>query len=141
MLTLTACGGTDTVETIDNRPVVHFDAASIISTARDHHIKMVMLSSIPTDDVNVPGAIEALEGMRTSNNAYITELQGLQHEDSTADAYRDGVIEYLEVENVYIKETIENMSARSVGLPNRFWMDTLYSRTNAKVSAFRYEPN
>lgn len=141
MLTLTACGGTDTVETIDNRPVVHFDAASIISTARDHHIKMVMLSSIPTDDVNVPGAIEALEGMRTSNNAYIAELQGLQHEDSTADAYRDGVIEYLEVENVYIKETIENVSARSVSLPNRFWMDTLYSRTNAKVSAFRYEPN
>ncbi|MCC5892536.1 hypothetical protein [Exiguobacterium sp.] len=139
-MALSACGETHTVEMMDDRPVVHFDAASIISSARDHHIKMVMLSSIPRDDVNVPGAIEELEGMQANNNMYLAELQGLQHENAAADEYKDWVIEYLEVENVYIEQTIENVSAGSVSLPNRFWMDTLYSRTHAKVSEFRYEP-
>ncbi|UTT42124.1 hypothetical protein [Exiguobacterium aurantiacum] len=140
MMTLSACAGTETVETIDTRPVIHFDAASIISSARDHHIKMLTLSSIPRDDVNVPGAVEELQGMQADNDTYLAELEGLQHEYSAADEYKDLVVEYLEAENAYIDQTIENVHAGSISLPSRFSMDTLYSRTNAKVSEFRYEP-
>ncbi len=140
MMPLSACGGVGTVEPVDDRPIIHFDAASIISAARDHHLKMLTLSSIPRDDVNVPGAIEELQAMRADNDTYLAELKGLQHEDSSADEYKDLVFEYLEVENVYINQTIENVYAESISLPNRFSMDTLYSRTNAKVSEFRYEP-
>ncbi len=140
MLALTGCGGTDTVETIDDRPVIHFDAGSIISSARDHQIKMLTLSSIPRDDVNVPGAVEELQGMQADNDMYLAELEGLQHKVSAADEYKDLVVEYLEAENAYIDQTIENVHAGSISLPSRFSMDTLYSRTNAKVSDFRYEP-
>lgn len=140
LLALTGCGGTGTVKTIDDRPVIHFDAASIISSARDHHIKMLTLSSIPRDDVNVPGAVEELQGMQADNDTYLAELEGLQHEDSATDEYKDLVVEYLEAENAYIDQTIKNVYAGSISLPSRFSMDTLYSRANDKVSDFRYEP-
>ena len=137
---LSACGSTGTVETIDDRPVIHFDAASIISSARDHQIKMLTLSSIPRDDVNVPGAVEELQGMQADNDTYLAELEGLQHEVSAADEYKDLVVEYLEAENAYINQTIENVHAGSISLPSRFSMDTLYSRANDQVSEFRYDP-
>ncbi|TCI31524.1 hypothetical protein EVJ33_00145 [Exiguobacterium sp. SL-10] len=139
-IALTGCGDTATVEPVDDRPVIHFDAASILSSARDHHIKMLTLSSIPRDDVNVPGAVEELKGMRAGNDTYLAELEGLQHEDSATDEYKDLVVEYLEAENAYIDQTIENVYAGSISLPSRFSMDTLYSRANDKVSDFRYEP-
>ncbi|TCI23516.1 hypothetical protein [Exiguobacterium sp. SL-9] len=140
MMPLSACGGVGTVEPVDDRPIIHFDAASIISAARDHYLKMLTLSSIPRDDVNVPGAIEELQAMRADNDTYLAELKDMRHEDSSADEYKDLIVEYLEAENVYIDQTIENVYAGSISLPNRFSMDTLYSRTNAKVSEFRYEP-
>ena len=141
MLTLTACGGTDTVETIDNRPVVHFDAASIISTARDHQIKMLTLSSIPTDVVAISGAVRELQGVQVDNETYVAELEGLRHENSSADEFKDLVVEYLEAENAYINQTIEALYGGDTSRPSRFSMESLYSRVNAKVSEFRYEPN
>ncbi|MCT4783290.1 MULTISPECIES: hypothetical protein [Exiguobacterium] len=138
MLTLTACGGTDTVETIDNRPVVHFDAASIISTARDHQIKMLTLSSIPTDVVAISGAVRELQGVQVDNETYVAELEGLRHENSSADEFKDLVVEYLEAENAYINQTIEALYGGDTSRPSRFSMESLYSRVNAKVSEFRY---
>ncbi|WP_138859802.1 hypothetical protein [Exiguobacterium mexicanum] len=140
MLALTGCGGTDTVETIDDRPVIHFDAGSIISSARDHQIKMLTLSSVPTDVVAISGAVKELQGMQADNDTYLAELEDMRHEDSSADEFKDLVVKYLEAENAYIDQTIENVYAGSISLPSRFSMDTLYSRTNAKVSDFRYEP-
>lgn len=95
-MTLTGCGGMGTVETIDDRPVVHFDAASIISSARDHQIKMLTLSSVPTDVVAISGAVKELQGMQADNDMYSTELEGLRHEDSSADEFKNLVVEYLE---------------------------------------------
>lgn len=135
---LTGCVGT--VETIDDRPVIHFDAASIISAARDHQIKMLTLSSIPTDVVAISGAVKELQGMQADNDIYSTELEELRHEDSSADEFKDLVGEYLEAENAYIDQTIEALYGGDTSRPSRFSMDTLYSQSNAKVSEFRYEP-
>ncbi len=140
MLALTGCGGTDTVETIDDRPVIHFDAGSIISSARDHQIKMLTLSSVPTDVVAISGAVKELQGMQADNDIYSTELEGLQHEDSSAVQFKDLVVEYLEAENAYIDQTIEALYGGGSSRPSRFSMESLYSRINAKVSDFRYEP-
>lgn len=139
-MTLTGCGGMGTVETIDDRPLIHFDAASIISSARDHQIKMLTLSSVSTDVVAISGAVKELQGMQADNDTYLAELEGLQHELSASDEYKDLVVEYLEAENAYIDQTIENVYAGSISLPNRFSMDTLYSRANDQVSEFRYDP-
>lgn len=136
---LSACGGTGTVETIDDRPVVHFDAASIISSARDHQIKMLTLSSVPTDVVAISGAVNELQGMQADNDTYLSELEGLQHEDSSADEFKDLVVEYLEAESAYIDQTIEALYGGGTSRPSRFSMESLYSRTNVKVSDFRYE--
>lgn len=135
---LTGCVGT--VETIDDRPVIHFDAASIISAARDHQIKMLTLSSIPTDVVAISGAVKELQGMQADNDIYSTELEELRHEDSSADEFKDLVGEYLVAENAYIDQTIEALYGGGTSRPSRFSMDTLYSQSNAKVSEFRYEP-
>lgn len=140
MLALTGCGGTDTVETIDDRPVIHFDASSIISSARDHQIKMLTLSSVPTDVVAISGAVKELQGMQADNDIYSTELEGLQHEDSSAVQFKDLIVEYLEAENAYIDQTIEALYGGGTSRPSRFSMESLYSRINAKVSDFRYEP-
>ncbi len=129
-----------TVETIDDRPVIHFDAASIISSARDHQIKMLTLSSVPTDVVAISGAVKELQGMQADNDTYLAELEGLQHEVSASDEYKDLVVEYLEAENAYIDQTIEALYGGGSSRPSRFSMESLYSRTNAKVSDFRYEP-
>lgn len=136
---LSACVRTDTVETIDDRPVIHFDAASIISSARDHYIKMLTLSSVPTDVVAVSGAVQELQGMKADNDTYLSELEGLQQEDSSADEFKGLMIEYLEAENVYIDQTIEALYGGGTSRPSRFSMESLYSRTSAKVSDFRYE--
>ncbi|WP_214825086.1 hypothetical protein [Exiguobacterium sp. s28] len=140
MMALSACGGMGTVETIDDRPVIHFDAASIISSARDHQIKMLTLSSVPTDVVAISGAVKELQGMQADNDTYLAELEGLQHEVSASDEYKDLVVEYLEAENAYIDQTIEALYGGGSSRPSRFSMESLYSRTNAKVSDFRYEP-
>lgn len=137
---LSACGSTGTVETIDDRPVIHFDAASIISSARDHHIKMLTLSSVPTDVVAISRAVKELQGMQADNDIYSTELEGLQHEDSSAVQFKDLVVEYLEAENAYIDQTIEALYGGGSSRPSRFSMESLYSRINANVSDFRYEP-
>ena len=129
-----------TVETIDDRPVIHFDAASIISSARDHQIKMLTLSSVPTDVVAISGAVKELQGMQADNDTYLAELEGLQHEVSAADEYKDLVVEYLEAENAYIDQTIEDLYGGGTSRPSRFSMESLYSRINANVSDFRYEP-
>ncbi|TCI72209.1 hypothetical protein EVJ22_06000 [Exiguobacterium sp. SH0S7] len=139
-MALTGCGGNGTVETIDDRPVIHFDATSIISSARDHQIKMLTLSSVPTDVVAVSGAVKELQGLKADNDMYLAELEGLQHEDSAADELKDLVVEYLEAENSYIDQTIEKLYGGGTNRPNRFSMETLYSRANAKISDFRYEP-
>ncbi len=140
MLALTGCGGTDTVETIDDRPVIHFDAGSIISSARDHQIKMLTLSSVPTDVVAISGAVKELQGMQADNDTYLAELEGLRHEDSSADEFKDLVVEYLEAENAYIDQTIEALYGGGSSRPSRFSMESLYSRINTNVSDFRYEP-
>lgn len=139
-MTLTGCGGMGTVETIDDRPLIHFDAASIISSARDHQIKMLTLSSVPTDVVAISGAVKELQGMQADNDIYSTELEGLQHEDSSAVQFKDLVVEYLEAENAYIDQTIEALYGGGTSRPSRFSMESLYSRINANVSDFRYEP-
>lgn len=140
MLALTGCEGTDTVETIDDRPVIHFDAGSIISSARDHQIKMLTLSSVPTDVVAISGAVKELQGMQADNDTYLAELEDMRHEDSSADEYKDLVVEYLEAENVYIDQTIEALYGGDTSRPSRFSMESLYSRANAQISDFRYEP-
>lgn len=129
-----------TVETIDDRPVIHFDAASIISSGRDHQIKMLTLSSVPTDVVEVSGAVRELQGMQADNDTYLAELEDMRHEDSSADEYKDLVVEYLEAENVYIDQTIEALYGGDTSRPSRFSMESLYSRANAQISDFRYEP-
>ncbi|KGI84816.1 hypothetical protein JY98_00765 [Exiguobacterium mexicanum] len=139
-MTLTGCGGMGTVETIDDRPLIHFDAASIISSARDHQIKMLTLSSVSTDVVAISGAVKELQGMQADNDIYSTELEGLQHEDSSAVQFKDLVVEYLEAENAYIDQTIEALYGGGSSRPSRFSMESLYSRINANVSDFRYEP-
>lgn len=139
-MTLTGCGGMGTVETIDDRPLIHFDAASIISSARDHQIKMLTLSSVPTDVVAISGAVKELQGMQADNDIYSTELEGLRHEDSSAVQFKDLVVEYLEAENAYIDQTIEALYGGGTSRPSRFSMESLYSRINANVSDFRYEP-
>jgi len=140
MLALTGCGGIDTVETIDDRPIIQFDAASIISSAHDHQIKMLTLSSVPTDVVAISGAVKELQGMQADNDIYSTELEELRHEDSSADEFKDLVVEYLEVENAYIDQTIEALYGGGTSRPSRFSMESLYSRANAQISDFRYEP-
>lgn len=140
MMALSACGGMGTVETIDDRPVIHFNAASIISSGRDHQIKMLTLSSVPTDVVEVSGAVRELQGMQADNDTYLAELEDMRHEDSSADEYKDLVVEYLEAENVYIDQTIEALYGGDTSRPSRFSMESLYSRANAQISDFRYEP-
>ncbi|KAB2861246.1 MAG: hypothetical protein F9K39_13715 [Exiguobacterium chiriqhucha] len=139
-MNLTGCGGMGTVETIDDRPVIHFDAASIISSARDHQIKMLTLSSVPTDVVAISGAVKELQGMQADNDMYLSELKGMQHEESAADEFKDLVVEYLEAENAYIIQTIEALYGGGTSRPSRFSMESLYSRANAQISDFRYEP-
>ncbi|TCI65750.1 hypothetical protein [Exiguobacterium sp. SH0S2] len=139
-MALTGCGGMGTVETIDDRPVIHFDASSIISSARDHQTKMLMLSSMPTDIVAISGAVKELQGMKADTDKYLAELERLQHEDPSADEFKDIVVEYLEAENTYINQTIEELYGGGTNSPSRFSMETLYSRASAKVSDFRYEP-
>jgi|GEM_PF-7064739 len=138
IMPLSACVGT--VEPVDDRPVIHFDAASIMSSARDHQIKMLTLSSVPTDVVAITGAVRELQGMQADNDTYLAELEGLPHEDSSADEFKDLVVEYVEAENAYIDQTIEALYGGGTSRPSRFSMESLYSRANAKVSEFRYEP-
>jgi hypothetical protein len=140
MMALSACGGVGTVEPVDDRPVIHFDAASIILSARDHQIKMLTLSSVPTDVVAISGAVKELQGMQTDNDIYSTELEELRHEDSSADEFKDLVVEYLEAENAYINQTIEALYGGGTSRPSRFSMESLYSRANAQISDFRDEP-
>lgn len=139
-MALTGCGGMGTVETIDDRRVIHFDAASILSSARDHQGKMLALSSVPTDVVAISGAVKELQRMQADNDRFLVELEGVQHKDTSADEYKDLFIEYLEAENVYIDQTIEALYGGDTSRPSRFSMESLYSRANEKVSEFRYEP-
>lgn len=139
-MALTGCGQMDTVETTDDRPIIHFDAASIISSARDHQIKILTLSSVPTDVVAVSRAVEQLQGMKTENTTYLAELEGLQHNDPSADEFKDLVIEYLEEESAYIDQKIEDLYADGASRSSRLSMETLYSRANMKEADFRHEP-
>lgn len=139
-MALSACGGMGTVETIDDRPVIHFDASSIISSARDHQTKMLTLSSMPTDIVAISGAVKELQGMKADNDMYLTELKSLRHDESSTEEFKELVIEYLEEENSYIDQKIEDLYAGSMSGPSRFSMEALYSRANAKVSDFQYKP-
>lgn len=139
-MALTGCGVPTTVEPIDERPAIHFDAASVLSSGRDHQIKMLTLSSVPTDIVEVSGAVRELQGMKVENDTYVGELKSLRHDEPSAEEYKALVIEYLEEENSYINRTIEELYSGGTSRPSRFSMETLYSRANAKVSDFRYEP-
>lgn len=139
-IVLDGCGVPTTVEPIDERPAIHFDAASIMSSGRDHQIKMLTLSSVPTDIVEVSGAVRELQGMKAENDTYVDELKSLRHDEPSAEEFKALVIEYLEDENSYINRTIEELYSGGTSRPSRFSMETLYSRVNAKVSDFRYEP-
>ncbi|WP_214795039.1 MULTISPECIES: hypothetical protein [unclassified Exiguobacterium] len=140
MMSLIGCGATSSTEEVDPRPVIAFDAGTILADAQNHQIKMLMLSSISMDNVDVAGAVEELEGFKAENDAYLEELNGMKHQEATSDEYKMLLIEYLQEENAYIDKTIEAVYAKELSRPSRFSLETLYARANEKIARFRYEP-
>lgn len=140
MISLIGCDSTSSTEEVDSRPVISFDAGTILADAQNHQIKMLMLSSLPMDNVDVPGAVDELEGFKAENDAYLDELNELKHKEATSEEYKMLLIEYLQEENAYIDKTIEAVYAKELSLPSRFSLETLYARANEKIARFRYEP-
>ncbi|WP_214819888.1 MULTISPECIES: hypothetical protein [unclassified Exiguobacterium] len=140
MMSLIGCGATSSTEEVDPRPVISFDAGTILADAQNHQIKMLMLSSLPMDNVDVPGAVDELEGFKAENDAYLDELNELKHKEATSEEYKMLLIEYLQEENAYIDKTIEAVYAKELSRPSRFSLETLYARANEKIARFRYEP-
>lgn len=108
-ITLNGCSNLNISEVVDDRPVIHFDAASIMDHARNHQVKMLMLSSLPIDSVSVHNAIESLQNMKVNNNLYLNELKVLQHDDSSSEEYKSLIIDYLIEENSYIDKRIKGL--------------------------------
>lgn len=140
MMSLIGCGATSSTEEMDPRPVISFDAGTILADAQNHQIKMLMLSSVPMDNVDLTGAVEELEGFKAENDAYLDELNELKHKEATSEEYKMLLIEYLQEENAYIDKTIEAVYAKEISRPSRFSLETLYARANEKIARFRYEP-
>lgn len=140
-IVLNGCTTMTSTNISDDRPVIHFDATSILSLGRDHQIKMLMLSSVPTDSVAVSDANEELHVMKADNTKHLEEMTILQHGEPAAEEFKTLVIDYLEVENAYIDKKIESLYSDNVRHPSRFSMETLYSRADAELPNFRYEPN
>ncbi|MGE6556598.1 hypothetical protein [Exiguobacterium artemiae] len=140
-IVLNGCTTMTSTKISDDRPVIHFDATSIVSLGRDHQVKMLMLSSIPTDSVAVSNANDELHVMKADNNMHLEEMAILQHDEPAAEEFKTLVIDYLEVENAYIDKKIESLYSDNVRHPSRFSMETLYSRADAELPNFRYEPN
>ncbi|WP_214698545.1 MULTISPECIES: hypothetical protein [unclassified Exiguobacterium] len=140
MMSLIGCGATSSTEEMYPRPVISFDAGTILADAQNHQIKMLMLSSVPMDNVDVTGAVEELEGFKAKNDAYLDELNELKHKEATSEEYKMLLIEYLQEENAYIDKTIEAVYAKEISRPSRFSLETLYARANEKIARFRYEP-
>lgn len=140
MMSLIGCGATSSTEEMDPRPVISFDAGTILADAQNHQIKMLMLSSVPMDNVDLTGAVEELEGFKAENDAYLDELNELKHKEATSEEYKMLLIEYLHEENAYIDKTIEAVYAKEISRPSRFTLETLYARANEKIARFRYEP-
>ncbi|WP_214884107.1 MULTISPECIES: hypothetical protein [unclassified Exiguobacterium] len=140
MMSLIGCGATSSTEEIDSRPVISFDAGTILAEAQNHQIKMLMLSSLPMDTVDVAGAVEELDGFKVENDIYLDELNGLKQKEATSEDYKMLLMEYLQEENDYIDKTIEAVYAKDLSRPSRFSMKTLYAGANEKIARFRYEP-
>ncbi len=137
---LIGCNATSSTEEVDPRPVISFDAGTILGDAQNHQIKMLMLSSLPMDNVDIAGAVEELEGFKAENDVYLDKLNRLKHKDETSEDYKILLMEYLQEENDYIDKTIEAVYAKEISRPSRFSLETLYARANEKVARFRYEP-
>lgn len=140
MISLIGCNATSSTEEVNPRPVISFDAATILADAQNHQIKMLMLSSLPMDNVDIAGAVEELEGFKAENDVYLDKLNALKHKDETSEDYKRLLMEYLQEENDYIDKTIEAVYAKEISRPSRFSLETLYARANEKVARFRYEP-
>lgn len=140
MISLIGCDSISSTEEVDPRPVISFDAGTILEDAQNHQIKMLMLSSLPMDNVDVTGAVKELEGFKAENDVYLDELDGLKHKDATSEDYKMLLMEYLQEENSYVDKTIEAVYAKELSRPSRFSLETLYARANEKIGRFRYEP-
>ncbi|MEJ6528623.1 hypothetical protein [Exiguobacterium sp. USCH10] len=140
MISLIGCNATSSTEEVDPRPVISFDAGTILGDAQNHQIKMLMLSSLPMDNIDIAGAVEELEGFKAENDVYLDKLNRLKHKDETSEDYKILLMEYLQEENDYIDKTIEAVYAKEISRPSRFSLETLYARANEKVARFRYDP-
>lgn len=143
-VTLMGCGESSTFEANDEKPAIHFDGGYIISTLSDNliyvngHVPLIDAedSTIATDSDEI---ITELESKRADNDMYLSELEGLQHEDPAAEEYKNLVIEYLQEQNLYIDGTLESIKSGSTDLPDDTYMQELGSLANEQMSDFRYE--
>lgn len=92
-----------------------------------------------TLSVSVEEVIEELESKRADNNTYLDELELLHHEDPTAEEYNQQIIEYVQMQNLYIDETLQSIKSGSDNLPDASYIQELGSLVNEQISDFRYE--
>lgn len=141
---LTGCGESTATEIYEDKPAIHFDVTHITSTLSDNliyvlgHVPLIDAedSTIATDPDEI---ITELESKRADNDMYLSELEGLQHEDPAAEEYKKLVIEYLQEQNLYIDGTLESIKSGSTDLPDDTYMQELGSLANEQMSDFRYE--
>lgn len=136
---LAGCGDSTTVESYEDKPAIHFDAGYIISSVSDNLMQILGLTVDTTDVVEVSAAVNDLQSMKTNNDTYLAELEGLQHDDPAAEEYKNLVVEYLQEQNLYIEGTIENLYSGNTNLPDETYMRELGTSANEQLSEFRYE--
>lgn len=143
-VTLAGCEESTAFDTYDDKPAIHFDAGYIVSTLYDNLI--YILGHVPLIDTqdtatstDVEEIIVELESKRADNDMYLSELEGLQHNDSTAEEYKSLMIEYLHEQNLYIDGTLESIRSGSTDLPDETYMQELGTAANEQLSEFRYE--